>query len=378
MAKNIVSRANAPKTVDTPLPPHSEVKLSTAILEAQKIAWAPVAFAVTKALRDTGVLAAIRKGGRVGRPVAEIVEETGLSEHAVKTRAEASISFGTVELREGGYAITKVGYYLLRDPMTRANMDFVHDVCFEGFFHFEESMRSGKPSGLRVFGGRDGETIYDGLSQLPEQVLKSWLTFDHFYSDEAFPKILAILFPEDAPARKPKHLLDVGGNTGKFALCCARHDSDVHITIADHPGQIGLAKKNLAAAGLGDRLSGFPIDVLSVAQQFPKGHDLIWMSQFLVCFSEPEIVSILERARAAMGPQTALWILETFWDKQENDVASYCLHGMSPYFSCMANGNSRVYSDADFTACITRAGLKIVERHDGIGLGHTLMRCEPA
>ncbi|MCA9718969.1 MAG: SAM-dependent methyltransferase [Myxococcales bacterium] len=362
---------------DTPangsaLPPtRSPLKLSTAILEAQKLAWAPVAFAVTLAMRDRGVLAAIRKGGRTGRPVDEIVAETGLSEHAVKMMTEASISFGLVEQRERGYTITKVGYFILRDPMTRANMDFVRDVCFGGMQHFQEAVVTGKPAGLRVFG--EFETIYDGLSQLPADVLKSWLSFDHFYSDGAFPEVLPILF-SDAPSR----LLDVGGNTGKFALSCARFDPDVRITIADHPGQLALAQRNAAEAGFGDRVDGYAIDVLDPAQQFPRGHDIIWMSQFLVCFSEPEIVSILERARAAMGRDTQLWILETFWDKQENDVATYCLHGMSPYFTCMANGNSRVYSDPDFLGCIQRAGLKVVYRRDELGHGHTLLRCARA
>ncbi len=368
--------ADQPAANGSALPPtRTPLKLSTAILEAQKLAWAPVAFAVTKAMRDLGVLSAIRKGGRTGRPVAEVVKETGLTEHAVKLMTEASISFGLVEQRERGYAITKVGYFILRDPMTRANMDFVSDVCFAGFQHFQEAAVTGKPAGLRAFGDfmTKFETIYDGLSKLPPDVLKSWLTFDHFYSDAAFPLILPILFRS-----KPARLLDVGGNTGKFALCCMRYDADVHITIADHPGQLALAKKNAAEAGFGDRLSGHPIDALDPTQQLPRGHDIIWMSQFLVCFSEPEIVSILERARAAMGETTQLWILETFWDKQENDVATYCLHGMSPYFTCMANGNSRVYSDPDFLACIARAGLKVVERHDGIGHGHTMLRCERA
>ena len=48
------------------------------------------------------------------------------------------------------------------------------------------------------------------LAQLPDQVQKSWFEFDHYYSDNAFPEVLPIVF-----ANKPKRLLDVGGNTGK-------------------------------------------------------------------------------------------------------------------------------------------------------------------
>lgn len=361
----------APTSVPSERPRSSgRAEVTAAVLEAQKLAFAPIAFAVAKAVRDLGVLAAIKSGGRSGRSIADIAAATDLDEPALKMMVEASLSFGLVQHAERGYAITKVGYFVLNDPMTKANMDFVHDVCFQGMFHFQEAVKTAKPAGLKVFGSF--ATIYEGLSKLPPQVLESWLTFDHFYSDSAFPEALPFVF-----ASAPERLLDVGGNTGKFALTCCRHDPNVRITIADHPGQIDLARANAEAQGYGDRVDGHPIDVLDDAQPLPGGHDVIWMSQFLVCFSDPEIVSILRRAREAMGPTTRLFVLETFWDRQDNDVATYCLHGMSPYFTCLANGNSRVYSEVDFMRCVQAAGLVLAERHDRIGRGHTLLRLAP-
>jgi ubiquinone/menaquinone biosynthesis C-methylase UbiE len=340
---------------------------TAAVFEAQKLAFAPVAFAVAKAVRDLGVLATVQSGGRLGRSVSEIVAATDIDEAGIKMMIEASLSFGLVQPSPRGYAITKVGFYILNDPMTRANMDFIHDVCFQGMFHFQEAVKTATPAGLKALGSFS--TIYEGLSKLEPQVLDSWLTFDHYYSDLAFPEALPFVF--DPP---PARLLDVGGNTGKFALTCCRHDPAVKITIVDHPGQIDIARRNAEAQGYGDRVSGHPIDVLDDSERFPKGYDVIWMSQFLVCFSEREIVSVLRRAREAMGPTTRLFVLDTFWDRQENEVATYCLHGLSPYFTCLANGNSRVYSDADFMACAHEAGLTLAERHDGLGLAHSLLR----
>ena len=57
----------------------------------------------------------------------------------------------------------------------------------------------------------DWPTIYEGLSKLEKQVQDSWFSFDHFYSDHSFDKALKIVF-----AKNPKHLMDVGGNTGTF------------------------------------------------------------------------------------------------------------------------------------------------------------------
>lgn len=343
----------------------------TSLLDAQRLAFAPVAFAVAKAMRDQGVLAALRFGGGGGRTFEELAEATSLSDHALKMMVEASLSFGLVRQTERGYALTRTGFFILNDPMTRANMDFVHDVCFQGLFHFQEAITSGRPSGLQAFGeeGAGWGTLYQGLSQMPEQARKSWLDFDHFYSDAAFPPALAIVMKES-----PRRILDVGGNTGRFARSACDVDPMLKVTIADHQGQLDLAREAMADTPYAARIDGFAIDLLDEGQSFPVGYDAIWMSQFLVCFSEAEIVSILQRARRAMGPNTVLWILDTYWDNQRNAVATYCLHGMSPYFTCMANGNSRVYRTEEIIACVEKAGLRVTAQHEGLGRAHTLMR----
>ncbi len=95
----------------------------------------------------------------------------------------------------------------------------------------------------------DWNTIYEGLSQLPEPVQTSWFAFDHYYSDRAFPSALRAVFN-----RPIARLLDVGGNTGKWALQCVTHDPQVHVTILDLPGQLQKAKRNIDAAGMAERV----------------------------------------------------------------------------------------------------------------------------
>lgn len=52
------------------------------------------------------------------------------------------------------------------------------------------------------------------------------------------------------------------------------------------------------------------------------------------------------------------------------------MQATSLYFTAMGNGNSRMYSLADTRKLIERAGLRIVQTHDGLGTAHTLLRCE--
>ena len=335
---------------------------------AQWIAFGPVIFQVARALRNFGILEAIEDSGDKGLMLKEIAEKVKLSGYGVRVLLESGLSMGLVIINDHKYTITKTGYFILHDPLTKVNMDFVHDVCYKGLFHLGESIETGKAAGMKELG--NWPTIYEGVSKLPEHIQKSWFSFDHFFSDDAFPKVLPHVYKNDI-----RNLLDIGGNTGKWAIASAKYKPNVHITIMDLPGPITVASQTIAHLGLTDRISFFPANVLNKEQSFPKGHDAIWMSQFLDCFSEEEIVSILKRCYDALDNEGSLYILEPFWDRQKFEIAAFCLHQTSIYFTALANGNSQMYSAETFLPCIAKAGFEIVEQTDNIGLSQTLLRC---
>jgi hypothetical protein len=154
-------------------------------------------------------------------------------------------------------------------------------------------------------------------------------------------------------------------------------DPDVKITIMDLPGHVGTAKDQIEEKGYGDRISFYPCNVLSESQPFPKAFDAIWMSQFLDCFSDAQIVSILERCREALSHDGYIYLLETFWDRQRFETSAFSLQQTSLYFTAMANGNSQMYDSKVFIECIKDAGLEVVEQIDYIGVSHTLLTCRP-
>ena len=338
---------------------------------AEFIAWGPVVFQASRLMVKFGILEMIRDS-KDGMTRQEIVEETKLSDYAVKCLLEASLCIGTVlvDPDTDKFTISKTGWFLLNDPATRVNIDFNHDVNYEGWFHLEEALKEGRPAGLKHFG--NWPTIYEGLSQLPPQVQKSWFGFDHFYSDSSFPEALKIIFDE----HHVKSLYDVGGNTGKWALQCVGYDPNVQVTILDLPQQIGMMKENVKDKEGAERITGYGINLLDEKALFPKregGLDAIWMSQFLDCFSMEEIVGILKRAKEAMTSETRIYIMETLWDRQRFEPAALCLTMTSLYFTALANGNSKMYNTEDMEACIREAGLVIEQIHDHLGQGHSII-----
>lgn len=336
--------------------------------EAQKIAFGPIVFQVSKILKETGILKTIEEAGESGIDLNTILKKQDLSDYSLQLLLDAGVSIGLTQLKNEKYILTKTGYFLLRDKITQIHMDFIHDVCYQGMFYLDEAIKNGNPAGLKVFGKWD--TVYQALSSLPDKVQDSWFAFDHYFSDMAFPKVLPIVFKE-----KPKNILDVGGNTGKWAIQCAQYSKDVNITILDLPGQLKKAENNIKKNGLNNRISLYPINLLDHSQPFPIGFDAVWMSQLLDCFPSNDIVEILKRASLAVNKKGYIYILETYPDRQSFDVASFCLDMISFYFTCIANGNSRMYNAKYMIEYVKKAGLEIAEDINGVALSHTLFKC---
>ncbi len=336
---------------------------------AQWIAFGPVIFQAARVLRNTGILALIEESGNTGLTNEEIAEKTNLSNYGVRVLLESGLSMGLVLVNDKRYTLGKTGHFILHDPLTKVNMDFVHDVNYKGLFYLDKSIETGKPEGLKEFGSWN--TVYEALSQLPPHVQESWFNFDHFFSDDAFPLVLPKVYNGEV-----KNILDIGGNTGKWAIASARYSPDVHITIMDLPGQLDMAKKKAEQLGLSNRISFLAVNLLEENAKIPKGFDAIWMSQFLDCFSENQIVSILKRCHEALDDNGYVFILEPFWDRQRFEVASFCLQQTSLYFTVLANGNSQMYSAEVFLKCIDEAGLEVAEETDRIGISQTLLKCK--
>lgn len=355
---------NPPNPLAAPMSP------ADAKLFAQYVAMAPFVFQTALCLRDFGVFKNLLENP--GQTIDELLPPTKLTRYSLDVLLDAGESAGLVIKDEDGkYKLSQVGLFLEKDPISRVNMNFTQDVCYEGLFHMKEALETNTPAGLKVFG--QWPTIYEGLSTLPAKAKESWLEFDHFFSDDGFPRALPIVFKEN-----PKKILDVGGNTGKFSLACTAYNPDVQVTIADHPTQIGMAQVNVERQGMSDRVHFHPLNLLKDDSRLPEGFDLIWMSQLLSCFSEDEVVKVLRKARRVMKPGSCLMIMETFTDNQKFNTARFCLDMTSLYFTVMANGNSRMYRSKDFYKLIEAAELKIVEEHPHLRLNHTIVKCVTA
>lgn len=336
--------------------------------QAQQLAFAPIIFYAAVVMRNTGLLARLSEAGSTGLTTAELSERSGLSEYGVSVLLELAADADIATRSGERFVLEDLGYFLINDPMTRVNMDFVRDICYQALPFLEQSLLEGRPAGLHTLG--DWPNVYEGLSKLEEPARSSWFRFDHYYSDAVFDNLLTRVF-----SRPIGRLMDIGANTGRWSLKCLNHNPDVHMVLVDLPGQLEMANEAITGQGFRNRATLCPMDVLDEHNQFPTGADAVWMSQFLDCFSPEQITSILKRVVKAIQPESRVFILEPFSDKQQFPAASLSLNATSLYFTCVANGSSRMYRYEDFCPLIEASGLEI-ESEEHLSFGHSLLVCK--
>lgn len=337
-----------------------------AISQAQFIAFAPYVFHASVLLRDRGILGMVEAARAEGIILEDIVERTGMSHYAVRVLLEAGMGIGLVLRKDGRYTLSKTGHFFLNDNMTKVNTDFMRDVCYEGSKELGYSLDNGKPGGLKYLG--DWDTIYQGLSLLSEPEKTSWFKFDHYYSDNVFPEAVPMVF-EHQPAK----VMDIGANTGKFTLACLGYNDTVEVGLVDLQVQLNVAKQNVEEAGYAGRVEYHAQNVLDKNTELPEGYDIIWMSQFLDCFADDEIIFILQKCHRALGDNGRVFINETFWDRQRFSASAFSLQMVSLYFTTMANGNSQMYDSKVFLELVDKAGFDIVMQKDNVGMSHTVL-----
>ena len=344
-----------------------DVRGVDAKFEAQKIAFAPLAFQAVNSMLELGIMKIIEDSGDSGITAAEIAEKSGVSLYGISVLCEMALGMNVLKLSADSdeanekFVLGKIGWMLLEDDLTRVNFRFTNDVCFQGSFDLEKSIKNGKPEGLKVFGEK-WVTVYEALSTLPEKAKKSWFDFDHFYSDIAFPEALPIVF-----ADQPNTIVDIGGNTAKWSIACCRYDKNVKMIIADLPGQTKVAAENAEKEGLSDRISYCEGNILHEATKLPENPDAVWMSQFLDCFSLHQITKIMKKIYVAANEKTKVYVLEPLWDKQRFQAAAYSLQATSLYFTCIANGNSKMYRFKELNDAICGGGFKLECAHHNLG-----------
>lgn len=334
------------------------------LTQAQKIIFAPMVFQAIGTLLDLGILKSLDENPK---SVTELMNTLNLDEYTVTTLLEVGAVADVISQNKNNeFCITQIGKTFLYDKMAIVNFNFIRHCCYLGASELTNSFKNSKPMGLKKF-YNNNDKVYPVLPKMSKEFKDAWYSFDNHYSDNCFEIVHNIIMQ-----KSPEAIFDIGGNTGKFEKIYLKKSPNTKITMLDLKENIDIVSQNKELEGC----NFYPINVLDRNNKFPKLTGAVLMSQFLDCFSKSEIQSILSRIKNASNKGTSIFILEPFTDNQNFEGAKYSLVNTSLYFTCIANGNSKIYTKTEMLEIIKNVGLEICNIYENIGVNdYTLLEC---
>jgi SAM-dependent methyltransferase len=142
-----------------------------------------------------------------------------------------------------------------------------------------------------------------------------WMTLTTALTCYEAPACAAVL--DLAPHQR---LLDLGGNSGRFAIELCRQQPALHATICDLPVVCHIGEKWTATEPEAARIRFQPLDFLS--DDWPAGHDLITFKSVLHDWPEDAAAELIRRAFFFVEPGGRLVIFE----RQRLDFTTTPLH----------------------------------------------------
>lgn len=103
-------------------------------------------------------------------------------------------------------------------------------------------------------------------------------------------------------------MLDVGGNSGEFAIQICQRNPGLTVTVADLPVVCHLGQQHVQSCGMGDRIAFRVFDL--AAECVPAGFDLVTFKSVLHDWPDEVVSSLLERVFAALPPGGTVLIFE--------------------------------------------------------------------
>jgi demethylspheroidene O-methyltransferase len=156
------------------------------------------------------------------------------------------------------------------------------------------------------------------------------------------------------PMTGHRHLLDVGGGEGAFAIAAAGQAPNLTVSVFDLPAVVARARDRFEDASLVGRSEVYGGDFLS--DPLPSGADVMSLVRILHDHDDQAVMTLLGKVRAALPPHGVLMIGEPMSAAPVRDPMAEAYFG----FYLLAMGRGRARRPADLAAMVRQAGFSQV------------------
>jgi L-tyrosine C(3)-methyltransferase len=317
------------------------------------IAFGHAAFQYLNAGCSLGVFSALRSNPGLTRN--ELADRCGLSHQSARRMMFGMASLGLIEEHGAGFrnAASIEHLFEIGDWNVFADLVKFHgNIVYAGEMDFVQSLKAGSNIGLRRIPG-NGPTLYHRLAKDPflQGVFYQYM---HSWSAHAVP-----LLTRSFDFSQYRRLADMCGGDGINAIALATaFPSLERVTLVDLPGNSGLARDNIDAAGLADRIRVMDADILS--DEFPREHDCFVYIHALVIWSISVVTNVLKKTFDALPQGGAVVIFSSISSDDGKGPLMAALD--TAYFVSIPAEGGMIHSWGDYENCLSLAGFSRIRR----------------
>ena len=173
------------------------------------------------------------------------------------------------------------------------------DHTWGGWSDLQETVVKGSPP------EREPEKWLDRHEETEAEWMRQFIWGMHALARDLAPQVAARLNLSGV-----RHLLDLGGGPGTYAITFCQAHPELKATVFYLPGPVQIAQENIARHGLSHRLGTLEGNFLK--DGIGSGYDFIWISHILHSHDEEQCHLIIDKALLALNPGCTLAIQDFF------------------------------------------------------------------
>jgi predicted O-methyltransferase YrrM len=285
-----------------------------------------------------GIFTLIGDRPRTGQ---EIAEDLGGDLRGVTMLLNALSALGLLTKKENAYANTEIGKTFLKkdSPQYLGYMLMHHHHLVESWSKLDLGVLTGKPTRSRS--GFDEEVVR-------ESFLMGMFNMAMNLAPRIVPEI-------DLSGRK--HLLDLGGGPGTYAIHFCLKNPGLRATVYDLPTTRSFAEKTIARFGLSDRIDFQEGDYLEATIQ--GTFDVVWLSHILHGEGPEDCQRMIGKAVSALSVGGLILIHEFILNDEMDGPSFPALFSLN---MLLGTEKGQSYSDRQLRDMLTRAGVRDIRR----------------
>ncbi len=284
---------------------------------------------------ELDVFTAVGEGGTAQ----QIANKIQCAVRATEMLLNALVSLKLLEKRDGTYANAPVAArFFVEGPPDSARMAQLHIAnMWKRWSTLTEAMKEGTSVALRADNG----------------FVKPFIAaMDHNARGRAHAIAQAV------EVNGAKRMLDLGGGSGAYSIAFAKAAPELRSEIIDLQDVLPITQEHVRKAGLADRITTRPGDMLTVPLETGK-YDLVLLSAICHMFSPEENRQLLQRAYRALVPKGRLVISDFVLEADKTAPRFGALFALNMLVGTRAGSS---YSEPEYTAWLKEAGFAEAKR----------------